>query len=87
MSATQTTYIKTPIKPVSTKAAKRYDTNEFYKGKSVASILFGALSYIYTQHEVGILRTIVITAAVVWVLNQLVPFWFDLLKDLVASVF
>lgn len=78
-------YIKTGNKQVGGRSAKKYEAKEFYKGKSVLSVIGGAFAYVYTEHEVGILRMLVITLAVVWTLNQLLPFWFDLLLSVIGK--
>lgn len=78
-------YIKTGNSKVGGRSAKKYEAKEFYKDKSVVSIIVGAVAYIYTSHEVGILRMLVITLAVVWTLNQLLPFWFDLLLSVIGK--
>lgn len=88
MSQTNTMqFVETGTKKVSKRVAKSYQVREAFKDMSFMGVLWAVIAYLYTTFELGILRTIVITGVVVFILNTLTPFWVDVAHDLLSSIF
>jgi hypothetical protein len=87
MTSSTMQFVETGNKNIKAKTAKKYQVNEAFKGMSFMGVMWAVFVYVYTTFELGILRTLVIGAVVVYLLDTMVPFWRDVVSSIFTSLF